>query len=405
MRRALIGLVALLTITFDAYSLRNPATHVLNKYRRSFLLVAINLAVLGAGILVIELLFGGWLKSDNLNRLNLIKDRQIELDVSQLYETDSPLIRYSRDKYGLRGAYGRDPSRIDILTVGGSTTDQHFIADVLTWQNVLQNSFAASGKAVTVANAGIDGQSTIGHIKNFDWWFPYIPQLKPKYILFYVGLNDFHTHPDRSSYDALLRRERHAVVGTIVENSALWHLVRTVRGIYEAKTLSIGHGKVEFSKVRWTGLPLQSDYSFLFPRLKAYRQRLHLLVDKTRELDAEPIFVTQPSRYYRVTPRGLEGQAKVTMTDDRALNGVDYYHMMRRFDATMEAVCSEKRALFVDLAAGPQWEDSDFYDSTHMTPRGARKVGRYLFEKLKLLFNAEQPGAAGAPQSSSNASS
>ena len=42
-----------------------------------------------------------------------------------------------------------------------------------------------NGKDVYVVNAGVDGQSTVGHIKNFDWWFPNIPDLKVKYFLFY----------------------------------------------------------------------------------------------------------------------------------------------------------------------------------------------------------------------------
>ena len=39
-------------------------------------------------------------------------------------------------------------------------------------------------------------------------------------------------------------------------------------------------------------------------------------------------------------------------------------------------------ATFIDLAAEPVWDDADFYDFEHMTPAGAAKVGRCLFDEL-----------------------
>ena len=149
-----------------------------------------NCVILGGGIIVLEIAFGGWFDTQNLNRLHLIKNSVFNFDVSDLYDYPSPVIRYSRDKYGLRGNHDI-PRDIDILTVGGSTTDQRFISDGETWQDVFQERFGNAGVDLIVANAGVDGQSSVGHIKNFEWWFPTISDLSPKYILFYVGLNDF----------------------------------------------------------------------------------------------------------------------------------------------------------------------------------------------------------------------
>lgn len=45
------------------------------------------------------------------------------------------------------------------------------------------------------------------------------------------------------------------------------------------------------------------------------------------------------------------------------------------------------QALCVDLAETmlPVLTDDDFYDFTHMTPQGAKKVGRFLYASLKEL--------------------
>jgi len=77
-------------------------------------ILAVNAVLLAAGIVAVELIFGGWLDARQLNRLNLIKGQVYRHDVSGLYKADKPVITYSRDKYGLRGAY-TSPDKIASL--------------------------------------------------------------------------------------------------------------------------------------------------------------------------------------------------------------------------------------------------------------------------------------------------
>ena len=355
----------------------------MKRVKRILRILAVNAALFGAGIVIVELAFGAWLDTTRLNRLHILKDCDFEFDVSNLYEDPNPIITYSRDKYGLRGTHST-PEGIDILTVGGSTTDQHYIRDGETWQDVLQQRFESAGVTVIVANAGIDGQSSSGHIKNFKWWFPYIPRLAPDAILFHIGLNDFHKDA-RDSDDDLLRGDQgFNLRRSIGENSALWNLARTLRGTWKAMVVKkIGHRSIDFERLQWTRQALQDDYRFMQPRLNAYADRLRILADMTRSFGAEPIFVSVPSRQYRITPDGIEGQNAVSSYERCEINGVDFYHMMRQLDSVTEAVAAEKGALFVDLASHAGWADADFYDFAHMTPRGAEKVGTHLYEALR----------------------
>ncbi len=50
--------------------------------------------------------------------------------------------------------------------------------------------FANQGYDADVANAGITGQNSVGHILNFHNWFNYISNLNPKYIIAFVGINE-----------------------------------------------------------------------------------------------------------------------------------------------------------------------------------------------------------------------
>ena len=102
--------------------------------------------------------------------------------------------RESINEWGLRGHYPALDD-IDIVTLGGSATDQRYITDGSTWQDVIVREFEKEGRRVSVVNAGVDGQSTYGHIKDFEWWFPTLPDFKPRYVLFYVAGNDIFKEP------------------------------------------------------------------------------------------------------------------------------------------------------------------------------------------------------------------
>ena len=348
-------------------------------------LLAVNTALLFAGILILEIALGEWFNAGRLNRLNIHKDREFRYDVSTLYEDPEPVITYSRDQHGLRGSHST-PGEIDILTVGGSTTEQRLIRDGATWQDVLQEQFQQTGASVIIANAGVDGQSTYGHIKNFKWWFGDIPDLAPEYFLFYLGINDFHKEAG-DKYDVLL--EDFNLGQSIKDNSALWHLFRTLRGTYFARVKKLTHDSINFDALQWTQEALQDNHDFMRRRLDEYATRLRVLADLSYEFGAKPIFVSQPSRHYRITPDSIEGHSNTGSYEGHEYNGVDYYHMIRQLDSITQAVAIEKGAIFIDLGSYTGWVDTDFYDYSHMTPQGARKVGILLHQELRDRVSAK----------------
>jgi len=343
--------------------------------------ILINILITFAGIVVLELIFGNWLNPDTLNKLNIIRGRRFTFAVGDLYETDRETVTYSRDTWGLRGSF-TDPSEITILTVGGSTTDQRYITDGETWQDVIQNTLQKQGMAATVANAGVDGQSTLGHILNFEWWFPNIPGLKPDYILFFIGLNDFYKDEGVEFISLVRDKSGTSLLQLIRERSVLYHIGRTLKGLYQARVqYNIVHRSVDFDSISYTSHPLQHEYRALMgARLREYGQRLDVLVGKTRAMGAEPVFVTQPSRKYRLTENGIEGFEEPFDYSGHQINGVDYYYMMQLIDSVTCERAAAHSCICIDVASNmiSEWKDDDFYDFAHMTPSGAEKMGTYI---------------------------
>ena len=160
-----------------------------------FFVIFVNILLLVIFTILLELIFGNWLVKNKINQLNIPKNIKTIYKLNGLYKFDDDKIYYTRDKWGFRGNYD-DISNIHILTIGGSTTDQKYISENYTFQDVIRDEFSKDNKKINVVNAGIDGQSTYGHIKNFDLWFNNIPNLNVEYYLFYIGVNDFYIEED-----------------------------------------------------------------------------------------------------------------------------------------------------------------------------------------------------------------
>jgi hypothetical protein len=348
--------------------------------RSAIKIAAVNLLILFVFAAIVEVAYGSWFNQHRLNRLNLIRSTTITYKANHLYSPSPQSIVYRRDEFGFRGTYS-SPDQIDILTVGGSTTDQRYLTDGETWQDVLAREFEHNGKTVSVVNAGVDGQSTLGHIKDFDWWFPSIPKLHARYFLFYVGINDFHME-NYNRYDDLVNSN---FVTALRDNSAIYYLYRTLRGVYRAQVVEqIAHRAVDFQAIKWTHRPMITEHEPLMrERLQGYRERLRILGDKVHALGGMPICVTQTERKFKSDGKRIVGDATPFRYENATINGVDQYKLMQLINQVTLETCPEIGGVGIDLAGELQFDDSDFYDFIHNTPQGAAKVGTYLYSKLK----------------------
>src|SRR5712692_2462886 len=156
-------------------------------------ILIVNILILSVLLVPIELFFGDWLRAGNDIDVPNTRANTLYVEPSPAYP-GGRVIAYSRDKYGFRGGSG-DASHIDVLAIGGSTTNDRHLGDADTWTARLQHLLGDRDCKLTIANAGLDGYSTVGHIASFSRWFNRIPGLKPRFVLAYVGINDALLEP------------------------------------------------------------------------------------------------------------------------------------------------------------------------------------------------------------------
>lgn len=343
--------------------------------------LSVNVAILAVGLCCLELIWHVFYADDIRFTVNVLADSAYHYDVSPLYETTDPLIAYTRDRNGFRGRYAQVED-IDVLVVGGSTTDQRYIDDKEEWCRVLEEKLHADGLDLTIVNAGVDGQSTFGHIKNFELWFAKLATLHPKYILFYVGLNDFYKG-ENYSFDDLAQN-------SIWKSSFSYYVFRLIKGLLYANTYRMGHHAYDIHSQTITTTPLLAEKEYqplMQKRLDAYLNRLRILREKTQELGATPIFVTQTRRMHWQENNQIRGIDVRYGYEGATYNGVDMHYMEKILNDTTLSMCSSQSgSICIDLASELEFSHQDFYDFAHNTPSGAAKIGHYLAGKIQSLY-------------------
>ncbi|MCR6631426.1 MAG: GDSL-type esterase/lipase family protein [Magnetospirillum sp.] len=335
---------------------------------RKILVAAASLGLLLVLALITELAFGTWFSQDPLDALGLARDSAVTVSPAALYSGAADFT-YRRDHWGLRGA-GTDPAQVTILTVGGTTTDQPTLPDEATWQAVMERELRAAGRPAVVANAGLDGQATAGHLRAMAEWFPQVPGLKPRFILFSVGAEE------AGSGGADIER-RPGRFDRIRRHSALWRWAAKFSGAADERREPPGHRRVDYDHAEWTDKPAEGRPQPPGSSPDAFRERLRQLAVAAHGMGAVPVFVTQARGDFKVVDGKVLG-----VVEPGGLNGIDQYRLLSAYNQATRQVCGDEGLLCLDLARELTFERGDFYDYLHNTPQGAEKIGRWLASKL-----------------------
>ena len=119
-------------------------------------IVSINFIIFLFLYILLEIFSGNLLFKNKLNCSYLLCNQEYTFK-NKLYEPYND-IKYSKDEYGFRGRE-KNLENIDILVLGGSTTDERYLNLEDTWVERLEEKINKKfSKEIDIVNAGIDGQ-------------------------------------------------------------------------------------------------------------------------------------------------------------------------------------------------------------------------------------------------------
>ncbi len=364
-------------------------------------LIASNLSILFFGFVIAEMIFGSWFGAPQLWNLGIVRDINWKYSVAGHYRRET-LVHYTRDKWGLRGDFGA-PKNVEIVAVGGSTTDEGRVSNHESWPEVLETCLKSKGLKVDIANAGVGGQSSHGHKLNFKKWLNYIPNFRPKIALIFLGYNDRNRAGNKGQQDPLnyagqVNNSNYYKIKKWVKiNSAVYNFFQIVNGNIVAWNADLGPVRKKFKKFmspknleyhevdarnklydNLTYVEIgSSEYKKVERRisaeyaakLKSYRFRLGELDKAVQEFGSIPIYITQNAwGYWR--------------KGNRVYGKLDEYQVFNNINNVTRKFCENTGRFCVDLASRFFFGPGDVYDQVHTTSQGSKKIGLEICEPL-----------------------
>jgi hypothetical protein len=327
-----------------------------------------NILLFVIGIVVLEIAFGKWF-------LPYVPPHNVRMDRTftyrqELYEPPADVV-YVRDRYALRGV--REPLRdVQMVILGGSTTDQRYIPEGDTWQDVIR-----SQAKVSIANAGVDGMSSTGHLVALTEWLYKLPEFHPGIYLHYIGINDTTLTTGRFSD----RSGTFSWARNLQRRSAFAHAWLNLRAVLRGPIV-VNHRRIApFEWASYEPVRAQFDLGRVNAYVeKVYKPNLRSILSLHASRGEKAIFVSQMLHPLLAVHR--DG-AVFTRLPDLARLVVALPHI----NAASRSVCEERPDVcrFIDLAGRLQLDPGDFYDGAHTTLSGTKKVGAFLAQELKRL--------------------
>jgi len=285
------------------------------------------------------------------------------------------------NSWGMRGEEPPDDwdEWFTVITIGGSTTVNGYLADGMTWSDVLQENFREVYPMVWVGNGGMWGHSTRGHQV---FMREVISEVRPDAVIFLTGMNDIghflrvsEGFPDHGYASLGIRY-------------SIFCASRTVQFLYRLKLIYIDGVEVitvasdppfEVEELNGPELDLPENIHDLMIEPDEYRNNIMELIALAREFGVTPVFMTQPILYEdNEYWRGISGGTHWFETSRHEFSAATFWKMLNTLNEDLLDVCAEEGVLCFDLANAIDHNSENFYDMMHFTETGAAAVGEEL---------------------------
>jgi lysophospholipase L1-like esterase len=327
-----------------------------------------------------------------------VRGNRIVLPVHQryLFHNDrasklDPITIHTKNSLGFRGP---DPPhdfarRLTVLTIGGSTTECLFLSDGKTWTDAIARRLQPSFPDIWVNNAGLDGQSTYGHLILLR---DFVEALHPRVAVFLIGVNDIGLQAS-NPYDTALTPPSSALRSAAVfvrDHSELAALGQNLFRVARAKEEGFGHGQIDvraLPHLEHDDASTRATIAKFSAALPSFASRVAAIVDECRSHGIEPVLVTQPG-LYGDTADPATGVDLSTLQVQGAANGKLWWRVQELYNDVTRATARTRGVVLVDAARELPKDSRLFYDFMHFTNEGAAQLGDLVASGMESRLRA-----------------
>ena len=341
-----------------------------------FKIIFYNFLVLIGFLTLIEVIFGYWFDKDNFGpymREHRMKNQRIEWT-----NKDEKIVYfYRRNYHGFRGE-DIDPSNIKAIIMGGSVIDERYKPDKYTITEFINNHLIKEFD-IKLFNAGIEAQTTNGMVKGFKHWLNKIENFSPKFILFYIGINDLQG--DESADKKDIKTDGHLInpnkkeifIDNIKSRSIIYDSARIFKFKYLPRKGFIKYdGKLDnlylenykfidykFALKNYDKSKLQQKYNL---KIRNYLYRVDVLAKMSKAIGSTPIFITN-------------------------INSGGHAEKIFVLNYSLIKHCKLMKYQCIDMAKNINGKVEYWIDGSHTTKIGSEAFANEIYIGLKKILN------------------
>ena len=325
-----------------------------------------NFLVFFVAITLIEIFFGYWFKDENFG-IYMRKERKINWQTNSTFNEEKYDFFYKRNYWGFRGEEF-DPKDVKVIFEGGSTGNQRFTPEELTIVGLINQKLKLLNFDMSIFNASTDGKSVNGYINDFNYWFSKIPNFKPEYVIFYIGLNDRNIVDPFLDYK--ISEDKIDQIKDFIKNNSIFidkfkffknkYFPRNTSAYdFNNATLYKDFQYVDYQKA----IILHKDLNKKDLEFKdMFKDKLIKLKSIIEKKDFEPIFITQ------LKFDGLRDKKLFLVNNE------------------LKKYAEANNYFLIPLDEILNMQINDFYDEVHTTPQGSQRIADAISPLLLNFF-------------------
>jgi len=366
--------------------------------------ISINFIIFLFLISSVDIILGKWLIFSPTDSIpGTITNKNIKIDGRKIYgEKSNYDIFYRRNNNGYRIANDSNNELFKILTIGGYTTDQRFISEGDTYQDYIQSKVS---KDFQVINAGVDGQSSYGHLMSLKKWHSKVLERKEvKKIVFLLGVNDIRLVDSSNNRLNNLYDKRGTITRLRIflkKKSFIYEKASQLKEKFINESQSadginnLGHGiknptfLKEHQLPKFRNLELGeelNDYKLLIEKLAITSNKLFSKADIyfVQQQDPKCKYKNKNSTSYTIRTI-LNKESHNQSNNENLLN---YCRKLGQIYLAQDKALNSKNIKFktytIKMYIDSPIPDNGFYDGLHTNPFGSNILGKYLYRKIFL---------------------
>ena len=380
----------------------------LEDFQLNFKLIKYNFFFLFIFIFTLEGFLGKWFSnSPALDIPYALVNKNIKYDGSKIYgKGKDSLIKYTRDNQGYR-SFNNKKAVNYILTIGGSTTDQRYVPDGYTFQDIIKENL---GNKYTIINGGVDGQTSHGHLISIkNWHSKALDKEKVKKVVFLIGVNDHRFVKglslglkEKSKSLSLVNYIRTTkIYHKLSKRSFFYYWIRRIKLKFTKRDAAdgitkIGHGTVNFEYKSDKEI---NNYQKIVLNRKSKEYILlikNLIIETKRAFPLSNIIVIQqqdPKCIFK--KKNLVSSRAILEFNSKNVIDKKYPKLINYCKALGQVYLAQDKA-FQELSENQLYEnlqvlkmyldapvpDDGFYDGIHNNKYGTSIIGKYLLKKI-----------------------